>query len=124
EPGYRPANNRVRNTSRGVGNHLYGTIRTFAVAARIARGCHGVGCSTMEGEARVDFPALRQALRPFESGNMVVEIASQGISDIEVRVAILSLFVQRILRDVRQQTGLVVQGMTPGIRQLRGQIMP
>ena len=75
----------------------------------------------MEGEAGVDLPALGETPGSAKRRNVVVQIAGHGVANIEVRVAVFSSLVGRVLRNIGQQTRLVVERVTPGIGELRGQ---
>ena len=73
----------------------------------------------MEGEAGIDFPAFGQSAGTNKAWHLVVYVAGKGISHVKVRIPVLGSLVGWILRNIRQQSCLVVQGMTPCVGQLR-----
>ncbi len=77
----------------------------------------------MEGKAGIELPTPDQAIRSMEGGDLVIEIAGEGVADVEVGVSVFSRFVEGILRDVGQFPGFVIERVRPGVAHLCRQTM-
>ena len=95
-------------------------VFAFAGAAGVVAGVDGVGLAAVEGDERVELPAVGERLEVGAAGDVVGEIAGEVVAGVVVHAAVVAFDAEGVGNVGVAVLGEEVEAVGPGVGELAG----